>query len=177
MKRAVALAAVAVALLAPACAGTQRPEGLVERWLTSLNQGAAGRPARYAANALSDQVLPGWAGLDPGQLDVIEVGKARVFANMRFPEGAALVPFRVVDLDGNERTGVALIQRGPDGRTWERVLRLAPPSEDLALPSQGGPPIETATPPMWLAALAAAAVFVALSAGLMALVRRRAVPA
>jgi hypothetical protein len=33
-----------VVLVLPACASTERPEGLVERWLVSLNQGAAGRP-------------------------------------------------------------------------------------------------------------------------------------
>jgi len=55
-----------VVLVLPACASTERPEGLVERWLVSLNQGAAGRPEEYAADDLSEQILPSFRTADPG---------------------------------------------------------------------------------------------------------------
>lgn len=168
---------VAVAtLLLPACAGTDRPEGIVERWLTSLNQGAAGRPSRYAPDSVSQEVLPNWRNLDPGELDVIEVGRGRTFVSLSFVEGAARVPFRVVEASGREVRATALLQRGPDG-TGATIVRIEPGTAGLLLPSEGGPPIERATPAMWLAAAGAALFFALLSAALMALVSRRRRPA
>ena len=61
MRRAAALVAIVVTGgLLSGCAGTDRPEGVVERWLIALNVGAAGRPAVYAAEALSRRILPGF---------------------------------------------------------------------------------------------------------------------
>lgn len=141
---------IALAFLLVACAGTDRPEGVVERWLASLNQGAAGRPDRYAPRPTSDAVLPGWRALDPGELDVIEVGRGRASSD------AAEVPFRIVRLDGTEVERTAIVGREADG--W-RIERLEPPREDLPLPSEGGPPIAAADAPWWLGALAVALAF------------------
>ncbi|MBI3648664.1 MAG: hypothetical protein HY240_07950 [Actinobacteria bacterium] len=158
-----------LALTLTACARTDRPEGVVERWLSSLNQGAAGEPGRYAAGGVSEQVLPGWSALDPGELDVIEVGLGR-------PTGAAgepsyVVPFRVVTSTGQTRRLDALLtsQEG----TW-RIEALRDPGNppDPKLPSEGGPRIETAHAALWVAAAAAAAAFMVVSLGLMALVRK-----
>jgi hypothetical protein len=56
----VTFAIVLGAILAGSCAAqAQRPEGIVERWLVSLNQGAAGRPDLYAPDEVSELVLPG----------------------------------------------------------------------------------------------------------------------
>jgi len=170
---AVAVLVAVATLLLPACAGTDRPEGIVERWLTSLNQGAAGRPSRYAPDSVSQEILPNWRNLDPGELDVIEVGKGRTFISK---EGGARVPFRVVDTSGREVRATALLERNPDG-TGGTIVRIEPATADLLLPSEGGPRIETATPAMWLAAASVALLFVLLSAALMSLVSRRPRPA
>ena len=82
------------ALALPACGGTDRPEGVVERWLVSLNQGASRRRGLYARDRLSQEVLPGWQSCDPGALDKIEVGRG--IGVSRHPDEAdLLVPFRV----------------------------------------------------------------------------------
>ena len=73
MRRALLVAVVALVALTSACSSEQRPEGITERWLLSLNQGAAGQPDRYAPDEVSEQVVPGWHDLDPGFLDVITV--------------------------------------------------------------------------------------------------------
>lgn len=163
MRRALALGLALLALL-PACAGADRPEGVVERWLASLNQGAAGRPERAAPEGVSQVVLPGWRGRDPGELDVIEVGRAR-----RISADAAEVPFRVVRLDGTALERTAIVRRGPAG--W-RIERLEPARPDLPLPSEGGPPIAAAGASWWVAALVLALAFGLGSEALMALVRR-----
>jgi len=165
------LAAVLVlaAVLLPACsAERERPEGIVERWLVALNQGSAGRPQAYASDELSQEVLPRWEDLDPGELDVIEVGRARVDAN----DLGADVPFRVERLDGTTLERVARIERLDGAPDW-RVERLLPPDPALLLPSEGGPAIGVAEPAWWVGAVAVALGFVLVSAGLMALVRRR----
>ena len=54
-----ALACVLLALAFTACTQAARPEGVVENWLRSLNQGAAGRPDRYAPDEVSQRVVPG----------------------------------------------------------------------------------------------------------------------
>jgi hypothetical protein len=169
----VGISAIASIALLSGCAGAERPEGVVERWLISLNQGAAGQPQRFAAEAVSQELLPAWSSRSPGALDVIEVGHGRSFGSMRFPEGAARVPFRVVRVSGRSVRGTALLEREPaaQGGGWT-VIRLEPPSPGLPLPSEGGPAIETAPPSMWLEAFAAAAGFVVLSWVSMEAIRR-----
>jgi hypothetical protein len=162
MRRALALGLLALALLT-ACAGADRPEGVVERWLASLNQGAAGRPELVASDEVSEVVLPDRRDQDPGELDVIEVGHGRPLS-----ANAAEVPFRVVRLDGTELERTAIVRRGPHG--W-RIERLEPARADLPLPSEGGPPIAAAGAPWWLGALAVALAFGLGAELLMALVR------
>lgn len=163
MRRALALGLLAIALLS-ACAGADRPEGVVERWLASLNQGAAGRPERAASEGISEAVLPGWRDLDPGELDVIEVGRARFIS-----ADAAEVPFRVARLDGTELERTAIVRRGPDG--W-RIERLEGARAGLPLPSEGGPPIAAAGASWWLGALVLTLVLTLGAEALMALLRR-----
>lgn len=104
----VSLVIVLGAILAGSCAEeTERPEGIVERWLVSLNQGAAGRPDRYAPDEVSERVLPGWRDLEPGELDEIEIGADR--GTRMCEEHCADVPFRITDLDGDVTEGVAHI--------------------------------------------------------------------
>ena len=167
MRRAV-LALAFLALTLPACsASDQRPEGLVERWLLSLNQGEAGRPEEYAGDDLSEQILPGFATAEPGELDVIEVGTARVDeAGL-----SARVRIRVVRLDGTEIASVVRIDRLDGGDGWY-IEALEPASADAPpLPSEGGASIGNAGVSAWVVALGVAALLIAVTAGLMALVR------
>lgn len=166
MRRAAALGALTLALLTPACAGAERPEGVVERWLVSLNQGEAGRPDLYVidgadAEVLGARVLAGWRQAEPGRLDRIEVGRAGPHVEAVPADSDALngcgaggctpVRFRVVDLDGRETRGIAYLGlvdgdhaiaevRTPDvaeGVGAEEVNGTLP-----ALPSDGGPEIQ-----------------------------------
>jgi hypothetical protein len=164
--RRLVLIAIAVAALT-SCGHTRRPEGLVERWLQSLDQGEAGNPEKYAPDETSTQILPGFRSLDPGELDTIEVGKATDAVPRLIPVFTEyLVPFRVVDQDGNERRGSAVV--APD---------LEPPIVSIRdepgppLPSEGGPPIAQAPGAWWLAGLAMAIGLTLVAILLMSFVR------
>lgn len=163
MRRA-ALALVALVLALPACAGTERPEGIVERWLISLNQGAAGEPERYADDTLSDSVLPRRERLEPGGLDVIEVGDARAG-----PGGSFLVPFQVVELDGTAARAFAVLERR-DGSL--RIVRFQPPPDTgpAADPDFARRPRRGVPRPAWLVALGVAILLVVATAAVMRLV-------
>ena len=160
MRRGLLLFALA-ALLLPACGGTDRPEGVVERWLISLNQGKAGQPEKYAPLRLSERVLPHWASRDPGDLDLIEVGRGRTDADDRY-----LVPFRVKRLDGTELSGVVMGSPIDIEGTW-RVEDLLPPDPSLPVPSKGGQRVGDAEPSIWLASAGVAALLVLVSVLLM----------
>jgi len=156
-------ALILVALLAPSCAGTERPEGVVERWLVSLNQGAAGRPGHYAPESVSASVVPGWHELDPGELDVIAVGDARPG-----PGGTSLVPFQVEQVDGTVARGFAVVDRRHGSL---RIVRFEPPPDagpgldpDFALASSSAVPGFA-----WVVAFGVAALLILLTVGLMRL--------
>jgi hypothetical protein len=148
----VLLITVVLLVALPACGDRFRPEGMVERWLLALNQGAAGQPERYADGSVSDEVLPDWDTRDPGALDVIEVGSATYLedAPPRGHIGAVVVPFRLVSVDGSETRGRAIMPQGPtapippiasvDSRAIPRGV----------FPSEGGPPVHEASPKTWL---------------------------
>ncbi len=173
---AIAMAAVATAMLS-ACGSTQRPEGIVERWLLALNQGKAGQLELYAPNDLSNRILPGWRAKDPGQLDVIEVGSsATVLVPGLHPcDPETLVPYRVVTLDGRTEMGTANLcptTGGSDGEAW-MVDGLLPAIHGLRVPSEGGPALGSAVAPMFLGAIVVAIVLSLLSMGLMVLVGKK----
>lgn len=168
--RRVALAAMSAALLS-ACGGTDRPEGVVERWLISLNQGRAGQPETYAPDALSERVLPHWSTLDPGDLDVTEVGEGeRINYAYGLPDGweAYAVPFRVERLDGTRLRAIALLNKSPRHDWRIGALRRWSDFPDLRVPSEGGRRIGEASPVLWLWSMGVAFVLVLLTAGLMA---------
>lgn len=166
MRRALALIAVVAALAA--CTARERPEGIVERWLLSLNQGAAGRPDVYAPDDVSRRVVPGWDARDPGELDVIEVGRGGPGEG-----GVDQVPFRIVTVDGDELRGLANV----DGGRVSGILT-SPQTPISPLPSEGGPTgLEPVPAAGWLVALAVSGVLIALSWGLMSAVRRAELPA
>ncbi len=164
MRRAWLASALVTALLVPSCGGIERPEGVVERWLISLSQGAAGRPDRYASGAISDTVLPGWEDLDPGELDVIEVGDARPR-----PGGTFLVPFQVVRTDGAVARAYAVVERR--GETL-RIVRFEPPPDTGpgVDPGFADAPAAGVPPPAWAAAAGGAALLILFTMGLMRLV-------
>jgi hypothetical protein len=108
MRRGSAIAMMTVALLG-SCASSERPEGVVERWLLSLNQGAAGVPDRFGgepATAAATAVLPDWRTREPGSLDRVEVGAAAVSGPAGFRE--ARTPFRIETTDGDVISGTAI---------------------------------------------------------------------
>ena len=175
-------------VLVPACGHTNRPEGVVERWLISLNQGKAGRPEVYASAQLSQTILPDWASRDPGDLDLIEVGKGNAVivpgAFIQTATGCKVhwmvareyfaVPFRVERLHGSTSSLIAiLLKRAGE---WH-VVTLRPSSTfpDLRVPSEGGQRVGGASGALWLAALGVAFLLVLVSMVLMGTVSRRAV--
>ena len=160
---------VLAAVLLPTCAKQERPEGIVERWLVALNQGSAGRPERYASDELSEEVLPNWNELEPGELDVIEVGSAVRDAN----DLGANVGFRVERLDGTVVERTARVERLDGSPRWH-IERLGPAGDAPALPSEGGPAIGAADLGWWLGAIGVALVLVLASIALMGLANRRA---
>lgn len=168
MKRVAIVGAVLLVLL-PACAARERPEGIVERWLLSLNQGAAGRPGRYAPAGLSQQLMPGWDRLDPGRLDTIEVGDATPAPGS---SGASLVPFRIVDVDGGQVAGVATVGAATPRRVT--AVELNPAPTGLEAPQGSGSTAERISARDWLAALGVAAILSLLAVGAVVLVRRSA---
>jgi hypothetical protein len=167
VRRALLLLMLAVLLL-PACGNTDRPEGVVERWLISLNQGKAGEPEKYAPDALSQRILPNWQKRDPGDLEVIEVGKGG--ASRTGP--TYLVPFRIQRLDGNELDAIAEVVSPLHGPPPWHIERLLAPDVALRVPSQGGTPVGSSTPTIWLAAIGVAVSFVLISIALMSTVGR-----
>ena len=164
MRRALLLAVVVLVALTSACSSEQRPEGITERWLLSLNQGAAGQPDRYAPDEVSEQVVPGWHERDPGYLDVITV-EPQIHPS-RSPVPGAFVPFRLVTKDGEDIDGLAHLV--PDGDYWR-----------IADVRTGAPLVEGGTPfdaglPGWPIALAVGALLALAALGLLTIVQRRA---
>jgi hypothetical protein len=160
------LIALMVVLSLPACGQRSRPEGLVERWLLALNQGAAGRAGRFAGPATSRLILPGYANADPGRLDVIEVGAAeRIHC-------AFEVPFRVVDVDAHETRMFAVIDRCPSA-SLTPIAGVERRQVPLGVfPSEGGPSFGTDRAVVWAIAVALGLGILFLGDGLMRLTRR-----
>jgi hypothetical protein len=160
-----AVLAVVVALVAvtSACSSEERPEGITERWLLSLNQGAAGAPDRYAPDETSEKVVPGWHDLDPGFLDVITVEPA-LFIRGAMP--GTLVPFHLVTKDGDEIDGTAHLLQ--DGGSW-RITDVGPGTA----PTEGGSPFGAGLPG-WPIALGVGVLLALAALGLLTVVQRRA---
>jgi hypothetical protein len=162
---------LACALLLVACRQQARPEGVVESWLRSLNQGAAGRPDRYADDDVSQQVVPDWRDLDPGHLDRVEVAAATAG-----PSPA--VGFRITDVDGRVTSGTAHL--APDGASWRVTAVDVVPTTGatvVAPTAAGTPATLVGLPTAWPVALAVGGALAAIALALLAVVRRRAAPA
>jgi hypothetical protein len=168
VRRALIVAVVALVALTSACSSEQRPEGITERWLLSLNQGAAGQPDRYAPDEVSEQVVPGWHELDPGFLDVITIEPA-LFIRGAIP--GTFVPFHLVTKDGKDIDGTARLQQIGDS------LRITQVSVGGGTtPTEGGTPFGAGLPG-WPIALAVGALLALAALGLLTIVRRRATKA
>jgi hypothetical protein len=155
MRRLLLIAVLASVL--GAC-GADRPEGIVERWLVSLNQGEIGEPERHAEPSVTLEIAP--AERTEEIFDVIEVG------NGVTEEGEATVPYRLVTTEGEEMLATAGLAR-VSGR-W-RVVEIGPADPELLVPSQGGSPIGRASTTIWLGSLGLAVVLTILSAVAMTL--------
>jgi len=176
MTRPLSVVAV-VALLLVGCSNTERPEGIVERWLLALNQGRAGEPERYAPLDVSRRILPEYPAVDPGDFDVIEVGKAFVgTCGVALPPAAscpagtasASVPFRVVMLDGRAFDLDAHLLDEGEGWRIEGLLDFP-----RNVPSRGGLPLAGASADVWLIALGVGIVVIVVSEGAMRLAQTR----
>ena len=181
--RRLAAGAFLAAVLLSGCAHTDRPEGVVERWLISLNQGGAGRPDRFTlVRGIEDPILPDWEHCDPGALDVIEVGRGRpgVFApQVHLPQYAVPVHIEyAADLaslcDRLPRStapkfgAVLLVDDHPGGDPDWRIAAAGPRTFGLLVPSLGGDPIATTSGLTWVAGLAIGLALCGLVALLMA---------
>ena len=168
------LLAVAIAfvllgsLIAAFGSGADRPEGVVERWLTDVadtrrdgvrerarEEAEAIGPVELAADLLPDVDTNGRSAF----VD-LEVGKAR-------RDGAlARVPFRLHqrfgDDTGDAVEGTIVLEElpGDDGEGW-RVLEVAPPIEGQAVPSEGGEPAAEAPLGLFAGAIAVSVVVAA----------------
>jgi hypothetical protein len=187
--RRLAAAAFLASLLLAGCAHTDRPEGVVERWLTSLNQGGAGRPDRFTLiPGIEDPILPDWEHCDPGALDVIEVGRGRagVFASaVDLPQ--YVVPIRIEyanDLSSlcdhlprstAPKFGSVLLvnDNTSDDPDW-RIAAAGPRTFGLRVPSEGGHLVTNTSALLWLAGLAIGLALCGLVALLMAATPRAA---
>ena len=166
MRRALLVSVVALVALMSSCSSEERPEGITERWLLSLNQGAAGRPDRFAPDEVSQQVVPGWHERDPGYLDVITV-EPRELIRGAIP--GAFVPYHLVTKDGDEIDGTAhLLQTGD---SW-RITDVGPGTA----PTEGGSPFGAGLPG-WPIALAVGALLALAALALLTIVQRRATKA
>lgn len=175
-----ALALVLAVPVLGACGHTNRPEGIVERWLTALNQGPAGRPEQYAPDLLSQGMLPNWRACEPGALDVIEVGRG-LESTLTGQPHFYLVPYRVEYVDDRaERCdttlrpdlsprGMALLVMTGPHQSWmvAEARPLSAGQPDLPLPSEGGPPVAQSSASLWLIGLVVGVVLCLLVALLM----------
>ena len=160
------VAVALVALLLPACASQERPEGIVERWLLALNQGAAGEPERFAPDGFSEQVLPGWRQEEPGQLDSIEVARA----TEPCLRTGAVVPLRVVRMDGTTFRGIACLELGKIVQLTSEGFHDVP---IVPFPSEGGPRVGDERTAGWVVAVGTGLGLVLAGEALMRLARRR----
>jgi len=170
VRRFAALAVVAM-LAVPACASDERPEGVVERWLASVDQAEAGRPERWTVRPLlTDDFFPEIT--EPGAFDEIRVGDAQQVGT---PKPGYRVPFSGTLVVGGRVIafwGYAIVREGPDGL---RIARFATPP---GFPPTGAQDAFTAstreTTPVgaWVIALVVAAALVGVEVLLMRLAGR-----
>lgn len=111
-------ALLALAAVAASCSTSdQRPEGIVERWIVSMNQGVAGEPWRWADDDATARVSPTWDTNEPGSIDSFSLGSARA-------EGDGfVVPFTLERTDGRVASGDAVVAwRSLEGEASELVV-------------------------------------------------------
>ena len=148
--------AVGILLLALSACGVDRPEGVVERWLTAISQGPTGEPHAYAARTITDDLVP--PPREESNLEVIEVGKGRVTGS------TARVPFRIHKHDANPEIHVAELRRSRAG--W-RIVDVSQEDPSLKVPTEGGERIGKASPLVWLGGALSGLVMILLVALIM----------
>jgi hypothetical protein len=160
VKRA-ALVAGLVTVVLVACAQAPRPEGVVQRWLVSLNQGSAGRPERWADADATATAAPWWPA-EPDHIDAMDVGAA----------SGGDVPFRIETIDGVVTTGVATVgSRDTEGGPEPYVAAVRLGEVPVVPHDPGGLSVRD----VGLAIVTAAGLALA-ALGLLTLVRRSARP-
>ena len=126
MRRAALVTCVAIVALV-ACAQAPRPEGVVQRWLVSLNQGSAGRPERWADSGATATAAPWWPA-EPDHIDAMDVGAAT----------GGDVPFRIETTDGVVTTGVATVGSRESGNGPEPYVAAVRLGEVPVVPHDPG---------------------------------------
>ncbi len=127
---------------------------------------------------MSQQVLPGFRILDPGQFDLIEVGAApgTMVAAVDCPgpqpcpeeEHIVLVPFRVEPIGGGPFRGRARLS--DLSGAWQVVG--VDRAKDVALQSNGGQAIAGMSDAAWAGGVATALVLIAVALLLMVVIQR-----
>jgi hypothetical protein len=148
-----------VLLIVLGACGVDRPEGVVERWLTAIAQGPTGEPEVYAATRLTDELVP--PPREESSLEIIEVGKGIVSGS------TARVPFRIQKHKGRAEVLTAELSRSEG--SW-RIVKVSPGDPRLKVPTQGGERIGKATLPVWIGGALTGAIMMLLVAVTMRLV-------
>jgi hypothetical protein len=174
-----AIAGLLLVVVLSACSSNDRPEGVVERWLLSLNQGVAGTPDRYGGQAAveaANTIVPDWRARDPGSFDRIEVDGNPAWAKGMIPPMQPLreVPFRIETTDGRVIQGVVDVT--PCGSGSAPGARWCVVNAGLGgVTLQVGSTWSTGVDPAgWAWALGTAVVLTLLAVGLVLAVRRTA---
>jgi hypothetical protein len=144
-----------------ACDQAPRPEGVVQRWLVSLNQGSAGRPERWADGDATATVAPWWPA-EPDHIDATDVGAA----------SGGDVPFRIETTDGVVTTGIAAVGSRDTGSGQEPYVASVRLGEVPVVPHEAG---GLSVREIGLAIVVAISLALA-ALGLLTLVRRSAAP-
>lgn len=143
-----------------------RPEGVAEDWLAAqsdLTRKGVGDDARerldelgarpVAENNLPEKIIEGKSAFTD-----LEVGKAGYFG------GKAVVPFRVHEREGDDRTGSLLLEKR--GGQW-KVAALSRTDAGFVLPSEGGEQPSNAAIEWWAAALLMSVLLTLVFSGLV----------
>ena len=158
-------------LIAAYGTGTDRPEGVAERWLSNVGdtrRDGVKDKARASAEkvgpvSLAAGILPTEGSGGDSAFADLEVGKASGSAHLK------LVPFRLhqeLGSKANKHATYGVVQLEKVGKDW-KVTAVAPPQPGLKVPSDGGSPASKAPWTLFVGTLAVAVLITAIAAGLL----------
>jgi hypothetical protein len=151
--------------------GSDRPEGVAERWLSNVGdtrRDGVKDKARDSAEkvgrvSLAASILPKEGSGGDSAFADLEVGKAAG------DDERTVVPFRLHQELGdsaNKRATYGAVALRKEGGDW-KVTAVLPPQPGLKVPSQGGSPAAKAPVTLFLGTLGVAVLITAIAAGLI----------